>query len=170
MNSKGTLHFFCGKMAAGKSTKAAEIAREHEVILLSEDNWLKMLYAEEIRDFDDYIHYSARLKLLMVVLVTDLLNTGVSVVMDFPGNTRNQRSWFKDLYSANQFPHVLHYLEVDDELCIQQLKLRSAGLPKGTAFTTEAEFHQINSYFQAPSDDEGFNMQVYRRNSTGMPG
>ncbi len=166
MNSKGTLHFFCGKMASGKSTKAAEIADEYNAILLSEDEWLKSLYADEIKVFDDYLHYSARLKPLLVELVTDMLNRGVSVVMDFPANTINQRNGFKALFSANNFPHQLHYLEVDDELCIQQLKIRLAGLAEGAAFTTEAEFHLVNSYFQPPSEDEGYNMKVYRREST----
>lgn len=38
--SKGVLTFFCGKMGAGKSTKAIEIAEEDNAVLFSEDEWL----------------------------------------------------------------------------------------------------------------------------------
>jgi adenylylsulfate kinase-like enzyme len=35
--NNGKLIFFCGKMGAGKSTKASEIAQESNAVLLSED-------------------------------------------------------------------------------------------------------------------------------------
>lgn len=163
MNGKGTLHFFCGKMAAGKSTKAADIASSHNAILLSEDEWLSQIYPEEIHVFEDYIRYSARLKPLLKVHVQNLLMAGLSVVMDFPGNTRAQRAWFKEIFSEHDLPHLLHYVKASDALCINQLKKRSDNLPEGTAFTTEEEFHVVNSYFQPPSEEESFNIQLHIR-------
>jgi len=165
MKSKGTLHFFCGKMAAGKSTRALELVIKHDAILLAEDEWLKNLYPDEIRSFDDYIHYSARLKPLLLDLVSNLLNNNVSVVMDFPANTIKQRSWFKTLFTMNDSPHMLHYIEVDDALCLRQLKIRSVDLPVGAAFTSEDDFHQVNRYFQPPAEEEGFRVTVYKRDS-----
>ena len=166
INSKGTLHFFCGKMTASKSTRAAKLAIEYNAILLSEDEWLKTLYPDEIKVFEDYLRYAARLRPLLFDLVTDLLSKGMSVIMDFPANTREQRNWFKNLFSTHNFPHLLHYLDVDDEQCIQQLKIRSARLPDGAAFTTEAEFHHVNSYFQPPAEEEGYTIRVYMSDSS----
>ena len=54
MNNKSTLHFFCGKMAAGKSTLAKTLAEKHNAILLVEDEWLSELYPEEITNIPDY--------------------------------------------------------------------------------------------------------------------
>ncbi|MCB1148027.1 MAG: AAA family ATPase, partial [Leptospiraceae bacterium] len=45
----GTLIFFCGKMGAGKSTLAKQIAEEINGILFSEDDWLAALYPTEIK-------------------------------------------------------------------------------------------------------------------------
>ena len=165
MDTKGTLHFFCGKMAAGKSTKAAELTSSHNAILLSEDQWLRQLYPQEIKVFDDYIRYSARIKPLLRFHVQNLLKAGLSVVMDFPANTKGQRAWFKKIYSEHDLPHQLHYIKVSDEMCINQLKKRSENLPAGTAFTSEEEFHVVNSYFQPPSEQEGFNIQLHVRES-----
>lgn len=157
------LHFFCGKMAAGKSTLSRSITEEVGAILLSEDHWLKTLYPDEIRELSDYLKYSSRIKALMEIHVSELLNTGLSVVMDFPGNTRKQRAWFRLLFEASKVKHVLHYVEASNEQCLRQLKERSKSLPEGTPFTSEAEFHVMNKYFEPPGDGEGFDIVVHRR-------
>jgi len=38
-----TLHFFCGKAGAGKTTAARKLAREQRAILISEDQWVSRL-------------------------------------------------------------------------------------------------------------------------------
>ncbi|MEE4175462.1 MAG: AAA family ATPase, partial [Xanthomonadales bacterium] len=40
----GALTLFSGKMGAGKSTKASQLAEERNAVLISEDHWLSMLY------------------------------------------------------------------------------------------------------------------------------
>jgi len=162
MSKCGVLHFFCGKMAAGKSTKAVQLLTHDKTVLISEDEWLKALFLDEIKTLNDYINYSARLKPLLLTHIQQLLLSGMSVVLDFPGNTVNQRAWFKEIYSENNFPHILHYIEASDELCLKQLAVRSKN-NIGEAFTTEKEFHVINKYFQAPSENEGFNIHLHVR-------
>ena len=103
MKDKGTLIFFCGKMGAGKSTLSLEIASKERAILLSEDDWLKTLYPDEIENFEDYIQYSSRLKPLIKPHVQNILKAGISVVLDFPGNTEKQRMWFKQIYTDSGF-------------------------------------------------------------------
>lgn len=163
MSKQGTLIFFCGKMGSGKSTKAIELANEYNAILFSEDEWLEALYPEEIKVFDDYIKYSSRLKPLLKKHVQNLLNSGISVVMDFPGNTYTQRVWFKEIFSKYKIPHKLYYLEASDELCLKQIEQRRKINPSRADFDTEKVFHQVNSYFQPPSEEEGFNIQIVKR-------
>ncbi len=163
MSKQGTLIFFCGKMGAGKSTKAISLTKEYNAILLSEDEWLSAIYPEEIKVFADYIKYSSRLKPLLKKHVQNLLNYGISVVMDFPGNTRNQRAWFKEIFSEYEIPHKLYYLEVSDELCLKQIEQRKKINPSRADFDTEEVFHQVNSYFQPPTEEEGFNIQIVKR-------
>ncbi len=160
MNETGTLIFFSGKMGAGKSTYAKQLANELKAILLSEDEWLAAIYPDEIQNFDDYILYSTRLKPLLKSHVQNLLHSGVSVVMDFPGNTRKQRAWFKAIFDDSQIPHKLIYLQTDDSLCLQRLEKRRQEAPERAQFDTEAVFHQVTRYFEAPTDDEGFNIDV----------
>ncbi len=166
MSEQGTLIFFCGKMGSGKSTKAIELANEYDAILLSEDEWLSAIYPEEIKVFADYIKYSARLKPLLKKHVQNLLNTGISVVMDFPGNTYNQRAWFKEIFAEHKIPHKLYYLEASDALCLKQIAQRRRINPTRADFDTENVFYQVNNYFQPPTEDEGFNIQIVKRENT----
>jgi len=163
MSKEITLHFFCGKMAAGKSTLAKALASENAVILLSEDDWLSTLYPEEIADISGYVKYSTRLQNILTDHVQSILSSGVSVVLDFPGNTENQRKWFRSIFEKSNVSHILHFIDAGDDLCKRQLFERSKNKPEGAAFTTEAEFDMITTYFQPPNEAEGFNIVKYDR-------
>lgn len=166
MSNKGTLIFFCGKMGAGKSTLAREMASTEQAILLSEDEWLKSLYSDEIKNFEDYIKYSSRLKPLLKQHVQNILRRGISVVMDFPGNTEKQRQWFKNIFTESDCPHKLLYLEASDELCLKQIKTRAQSNPDRAQFDTDEVFYQVTGYFQSPLESEGFNLEVVTRESS----
>lgn len=160
MLGKGTLVFMCGKMGAGKSTLSRNITTERQAILLSEDEWLAAIYPDEIKSFEDYLKFSRRLKPLLKRHVQSLLNAGLSVVMDFPANTRNQRAWFKEIFVECGAPHELVYLDASDEKCLRQIGQRRESHPERAHFDTEAVFHQVTAYFQAPTEDEGFNVNL----------
>ncbi|UIP26701.1 ATP-binding protein [Photobacterium sp. TLY01] len=163
MTAIPTLHFMCGKMAAGKSTLAAQIAKTQHAVLLVEDDWLSTLYPEEVRSLADYIQYSERLKKTLQPHVEDLLGKGISVVLDFPANTVSQRQWFAALISATGVEHCLHYVDKPDEVCKAQLKIRSQNLPAGSPFTTDEAFDAITRFFEPPQSSEGFMIQQYQQ-------
>lgn len=158
--SKGTLIFLCGKMGAGKSTLSRQLAEAENRVLISEDEWLAALYADEINDFDTYLKYSARLKPLLKKHVQELLCSGVSVVMDFPANTVNQRLWFRSIFTDCGAAHKLMHLNHSDALCLSQLDKRRQSHPERAMFDTEAMFWHVSGYFQPPTMDEGFDLEV----------
>jgi predicted kinase len=159
----GTLVFLCGKMAAGKSTLARELARREHTVLLVQDALLDHLFPGEITDVPDFVKYSARLRNAIGPHVCALLSQGLSVVLDFPGNTRTQRAWFRELFERVQAGHELHFVDVSDAQCKRQLRERSRDLPAGAPWTTEAEFEAITRYFQPPAEDERFNVVRHER-------
>jgi len=154
----GKLVFFCGKMGAGKSTKAIELARDKNAVLLSEDEWLASLYPGQISSLEDYIHYANLLKPQIEKLVQAILLTGVDVVMDFPANTLAQRAWFKQVYSQVGAPHSLLYLEVSDQVCLAQIDKRRGENPERRVTDTAEMFAAMRRFFIPPSAEEGFNI------------
>jgi predicted kinase len=163
MTAKGKLFFFCGKMAAGKSTLARSLAAREHAMLFEQDHWVETLFPNMIVNVATYLEYSGRINRIVAPIVVDVLSRGVSVVMDFPGNTLNQRAWFRGIIDQAGADHELHYLDTPDAVCLAQLKARSAHLPPGTKWTTEEDFNLISSHFRAPSPDEGFNVVLHKR-------
>jgi predicted kinase len=157
------LLFLCGKMAAGKSTLARELARTRGAVLLVQDELLEQLFPGEIVDIPTFVKYSTRLRGALESHICALLARGVSVVLDFPANTPSQRAWFRRLFERAGVPHELHFVDASDGLCKRQLRERSRTLPAGSPFTSEAEFEAITAHFQAPSAEEGFNVVRHRR-------
>jgi predicted kinase len=155
MTQSGSLLFFCGKMGAGKTTHAVRLAQELRAVLISEDEWLAKLYPDEISNFDDYLKFSARIKPLLKTHVQAILKSGVSVVMDFPGNTRNQRAWLLQICNKINAKHQLIFLNLSDQECLKNLKRRRTIAPERAMFDTEQMFQQVRAYFQAPAADEG---------------
>lgn len=161
--SKGVLTFFCGKMGAGKTTKAREIAGSTNAVLMSEDEWLAAVYPGKIASLDDYLGYSALLKPQIKKLVQSILTAGADVVMDFPGNTPSQRQWFRGVFSEIQAPHNLIYIDLPNHVCKAQVAQRRIEQPERSATDTEAMFEQVTKYFVPPAVDEGFHITVVTR-------
>lgn len=157
----GMLHLVCGKIASGKSTMAAKLASEPGRVLISQDQWLSRLYPEELRTISDMIKYSARLRHAMGGHVSDLLRSGLSVVLDFPANRVDWRRWMLDVAEEAGAPHILHYLEMPDDICRTRLRGRNAD-GKHEYVVSDSEFEIIAARFQPPGEEEGLNIQTYR--------
>ena len=160
---KAKLLFMCGKMAAGKTTLARDLTQREDAVLLVQDEFLEALYPGEIVDIPGFVRCSSRLRESLAPHISALLSKGVSVVLDFPGNTKNQRTWFRTLFEAAGAAHELHFIDASDDVCKRQLRDRSRNLPAGTAWTTDAEFDAITAYFEAPASGERFNIIRHER-------
>jgi predicted kinase len=157
----GTLHLVWGKIAAGKSTLCASLAGQPGTILISQDQWLSRLYPDELRSIPDMIEYSARLRHAMGGHVADLLRAGLSVVLDFPANRIDWRRWMLDVAEEAGAPHILHFLDLPDEVCRARLRARNAG-GAHEYVVSDAEFEIIVSRFQPPEEAEGLNVVMHR--------
>jgi predicted kinase len=157
------LLFLCGKMAAGKSTLSRELAARENAVLLVEDDFLEQLYPGAVRSLGDYVTFSWRIKNALAPHIVSLLSRGISVVLDFPGNTRRQRAWFRELFERAEAEHELHFIDAPDELCKQQLRERRKDYPPGRAWTTDAEFDAVTAYFEPPAEEEGFHVIRHER-------
>src|SRR5262245_28839441 len=96
VRSPAKLIFLCGKMAAGKSTLARTLAERERAVLLVQDELLDHLFPGEITDIPGFVRCSSRLKNALAPHICALLSRGIPVVLDFPGNTRAQRAWFRE--------------------------------------------------------------------------
>lgn len=164
--SSPTLHLLCGKIASGKSTLAAQLAEAPATLLISEDRWLAALYRDEMNSVADYVRCSAKLRTAMTPHLIALLESGLSVVLDFPANTLSLRNWMREIAESASALSQLHYLDVADSRCKARLQARNAGGNHDFS-ATEAQFELISRYFEAPQAEEGFRVIVHSSDDEG---
>lgn len=157
---KATLHLLCGKIASGKSTLAERLAASPATLIISEDRWLAALYGDQMRSVTDYAACSSKLRSAMQPHLVSLLRAGVSVILDFPANTRANREWMMGIIQESGADHHLHYLNLPDEVCKARLRARNAGGEHDFS-ATEEQFDLITRYFHPPAADEGFRVTEY---------
>ena len=155
-----TLHLMCGKIASGKSTITAQLGNQDNTVVISEDDWLAALYADQMSSISDYVRCSSKLRKVMGDHVASLLNAGVSVVLDFPANTVETRDWMRGILEQTKASHQLHVLDVPDEVCLARLQARN-NVGDHAFAATEEQFRQLSKHFVAPSQDEGFNIVMH---------
>ena len=157
---QGNLHLITGKIGAGKSTLAARLMSETGGMVLAEDLWLPTLYPSQIASIEDYRRESARFRTAIAPLIVELLQRGITIVLDFPANTIASRTWMKELADEAGITATLHFLDIPDELCLARLHARNAA---GTHpyQATDAEFAQFTAHFVAPEENEGFRIVRY---------
>ncbi|CRL09230.1 hypothetical protein NIT7321_00059 [Phaeobacter italicus] len=149
------LHMICGKIAAGKSTLAKELAKADHTILISEDTWLHALFGDQMAGLQDYVRCAARLRTVLGPHVAQLLQAGSCVVLDFPANTVETRAWMRGILDQSGADHCLHLLAPPDDVCIARMHARTATGDHPFALS-EAQFHRVSKHFVPPQPEEGF--------------
>lgn len=149
------LHLVCGKIASGKSTLSSQLADAPHTVRISEDSLLAQLYPGQISSLADYVSHAARLRAAVQPLCLQMLQAGVSVVLDFPANTPASRAWMRELAEHGGAPHVLHFLDVPDAVCKARLRQRNED-GQHPFQTSEEQFDAITRHFAPPSAEEGF--------------
>lgn len=155
-----TLYLLCGKIAAGKSTLARQLASRPGILLVDMDHWMSTLFPIENRTIEDFARLSARLRDAMGPHVIDILRQDLSVVLDFPGNTVKWRGWMRSLINEAKVAHELHFLDVSDAICKERLRQRNISGDHPYQ-VDESTYDLFMSYFVPPGSDEGFNVIVH---------
>jgi predicted kinase len=155
-----TLYLLCGKIAAGKSTLARQLASRPDTLLIDMDHWMSTLFPVENRTIEDFARLSARLREAMRPHVVDILRQGLSVVLDFPANTVKWRSWMRSLIDDAGVAHELHVLDVPDAICRARLRQRNVS-GEHPYSVDETTYDLFMNYFVPPTSDEGFNVIVH---------
>jgi predicted kinase len=155
-----TLHLICGKIAAGKSTLACQLAARPATLLITMDDWMSVLYPAENRTIEDFGRLSARLRDAMGPHVVHILRQEISVVLDFPANTVKWRAWMRSIIDAAKVAHELHVLDVPDAICKARLRQRNTS-GEHQYQVDEATYDLFTSHFVLPTADEGFNVIVH---------
>lgn len=138
-----------GLPGAGKTTQARELAKIHDALRLTPDEWHLPMFGESLRA-------EGKRDLLEGWLITVGLRTlrlGTSVVLDFGLWSRDERSALRWLANAAGAPCQVVYLPVDLDVQLARIAHREATTPR-TFPMPEAHVVAWRDEFQAPDAAE----------------
>lgn len=139
----------CGLPGAGKTTLALRLAQEVPAVRLGADEWMARLgidlHDEGMRD---------RLEQLFWQLAQELLQLGMSVILEFGFWARVEREEKRLGARALGVGVELHYLDVPTEELWRRIEQRNREQPFGSAPITREQIEGYLPLFEAPQRAE----------------
>ncbi len=144
-----TLFLMVGLPAAGKTTRATELAAAHRALRLTPDSWMVPLFGDPLADGRRFV-----LEGRLISVALQALRLGTNVVLDFGLWARDERSALRWLArSVGASCRVVH-LPVDRDVQLARIAHRQATAPQRTFPMTEADVDRWREEFQVPDAGE----------------
>ena len=150
-----TAYLMCGKICSGKSTRARQIAQERQAVILSVDEITLALFGQDAGDMHDV--YVARAQKYLYQKSLEILENGISVVLDWGFWTKGERREARDFYTARGIPYEFHYVRISDEEWHRRLDKRNQDVLNhaADAYYVDSGLRQkFASVFEAPDETE----------------
>jgi predicted kinase len=147
--SGSTLFLMVGLPAAGKTTRAAELAATHRALRLTPDHWMGPLFGDSMADGKRWV-----LEGRLISVALQALRVGTSVVLDFGLWGRDERSALRWLARSAGVDGQVIYLPVAKDVELARIAHRQATAPERTFPMTEADVDAWREQFQIPDAAE----------------
>ena len=143
------LYVLVGLPAAGKTTRAAELAATHRALRLSPDEWMFPLFGDP-----DANGRRDVLEGRMISLALQALGLGVSVVLDFGVWARDERTALRALAEQAGARCELVYLEIEAAAQRDRIAERLRRAPDAGYPISDADLAAWRALFQPPDAAE----------------
>jgi len=138
-----------GLPAAGKTSRARELASAWSALRLTPDEWMIPLFGQEQPEGK-----RNALEGRLIWLALSALRIGVNVVLDFGVWGKDERSALRALAASVGATSELVYLQVDEEEQWRRIQARSLTDAATTFEMTKADLEGWRQIFQAPDVTE----------------
>jgi predicted kinase len=144
-----TLILMVGLPAAGKTTRAKELAVAHHALRLTPDHWMIPLFGDSMADGKRFV-----LEGRLISVALQALRLGTSVVLDYGLWARDERSALRWLARAYGAAYQVVYLPVDKDVQLARIARRQVTEPHQTFPMSEADVERWREQFQVPDAAE----------------
>jgi len=145
-----------GLPAAGKTSRARELASEWSALRLTPDEWMIPLFGQEQPEGKRNI-----LEGRLIWLALSALRIGVNVVLDFGVWGKDERTALRALAASVGATSELVYLQVDEAEQWRRIQARSVSDATTTFEMTEADLERWRQIFQPPDTTELETADIY---------
>jgi len=144
-----TLVLMVGLPAAGKTTRAKELAATHQALRLTPDHWMIPLFGDPMADGKRFV-----LEGRLVSVALQALRLGTNVVLDYGLWGRDERSALRWLARSAGAACQVVYLPVDKDVQLVRIARRQETTPHQTFPMSEADLDAWREKFQVPDAAE----------------
>jgi len=143
------LFLMVGLPAAGKTTRARQLALEHRALRLTPDEWMIPLFGES-----DAGGKRDVLEGRLLWLALEAVGLGTDVVLDFGCWSRDERSAIRWLVESAGATYRVVYLPVDLTVQLARIAHRQEHTPEQTFPMDEADVVHWRALFEEPRAEE----------------
>ncbi len=146
---EATMFLMVGLPAAGKTTRARELAAQHRALRLTPDHWMIPLFGDSMAGGQRWV-----LEGRLISVALQALRLGTSVVLDYGLWGRDERSALRWLARSAGAACRVVYLPVDQDVQLARIARRQETAPQQTFPMSEAEVDAWRRQFQVPDAAE----------------
>lgn len=155
------VHVMCGLVGAGKTTLARTLASSLPGVRFSRDEWMIRLYQLGY-DEPEYAAHLESCTDLMWDVALDVLDNGVSVILDWNHWSRQHRSEAKQRAARSGHDLWVHHLDVSLADAMARLNKRNADRTPNTHRIDVEESHHFMTIFEPPEPSESIRIVTHR--------
>jgi predicted kinase len=144
-----TLFLMVGLPAAGKTTRARELAATYQALRLTPDHWMVPLFGDPMAGGKRWV-----LEGRLISVALQALRLGTSVVLDYGLWGRDERSALRWLARSAGAACQVVYLPVDKNVQLARIAHRQETTPHLTFPMSEADVDAWREQFQVPDAAE----------------
>ena len=150
------VYLICGKICSGKTTYAKKLCEDNNALLLSVDEIMISLF-DQCCGPKLHMEYDRRIKAFLFDKSSEVLKTGIDVVLDWGFWTKEERNSAKEFYKSRNIDCELHYIGVSDKIWEQQLNKRNTEILENKTkgyYMEHSLALEFSSMFKQPDDEE----------------
>jgi len=145
----------CGKICAGKSTYAKKLAMEQHMVWLSCDDIMLSLFGDNVNEL--YEEYHDKVEKFLLKQATNILLSGISVILDFGFWGRSERTQITNDFRVKNIDCEWHYIDVSDSTLYKNIEKRNADIINNGCneyYTDDELISKCLHFFEVPEREE----------------
>lgn len=149
------VYLMCGRICSGKSTHAAALRRQHRAVVLSVDEIMLALFGQDTGDIHDT--YVARAERWLYEKSLEIIESGISVILDWGFWTKRERDEARAFYAAHGVAYEFHYIDISPAEWQRRLQKRNRAVlaQETSAYYVDAGLtEKFDALFEVPDRAE----------------
>ena len=148
-----TLHLMVGLPCSGKTTRARQLEKQYNALLLTPDVWHLKLFGNDVgTKYHEKNHEVV--ESIMWDHAKRVLKLGVDVILDFGFWGKEEREKFRNRAKELGVGFKIHYMDVPVKELYKRLEKRNKKASDEIFMISKEEMERFISIFQPPTIDE----------------